>query len=89
MFNARAFETERSIFKVRLSGGFRIITAIIVVSQVIIVELLYNLFNVQPMFHYADSWAFNTSGATDWLMIVLLSSIVIWVREAALMLKKL
>ena len=89
MFNARAFETERSIFKVRLSGGFRIITAIIVVSQVIIVELLYNFFNVQPMFHYADSWAFNTSGATDWLMIVLFSSIVIWVREAALMLKKL
>lgn len=77
MFNARAFETGKSIFKVKMSSGFKIITCVIILGQILIVEVLHNFFNVEPMFlssTHPDAWK-------DWLIIVSGSSIVIWIRE--------
>ena len=87
MFNARSFETGKSYFALKQSSGFRTIVAVIVLGQIIIVELLYNFFNVEPMFHTAD-WQFNLNGCVDWLIIVVVSSLVLWVREAACLFTK-
>ena len=81
MFNARSFETGKSYFGLKQSSGFKTIVGVIVIGQIIIVELLYNFFNVEPMFHTTD-WSFNASGCIDWLIIVGISSLVLWVREA-------
>ena len=80
MFNARAFETGEHFFKLKQSKGFKFIVGVIIIGQIIIVELLYNFFNVQPMFHTVD-WGFNLSGTIDWILIVVLSSSVLWIRE--------
>lgn len=80
MFNARSFETNSSIFRLKQSSGFKVIVGVIVIGQIIIVELLYNFFNVKPMFHTVD-WQLNLSGCYDWIIIVILSSLVLWVRE--------
>ena len=85
MFNARSFETGKSYFKLKQSSGFKTIIAVIVLGQIIIVEFLYNFFNVEPMFHTAD-WQFNQNGCIDWLIIVGMSSLVLWMREAWLIL---
>lgn len=87
MFNARSFETDKSYFKLKQSSGFKTIVGVIVIGQIIIVELLYNFFNVQPMFHTVD-WHFNLSGCIDWLIIVGASSLVLWVREAWIFITK-
>lgn len=81
MFNTRSYEANNSYFKLSQSSGFKTIVGVIVIGQIIIVELLYNFFNVQPMFHTVD-WHFNLSGCIDWLIIVGASSLVLWVREA-------
>lgn len=80
MFNARSFSTNNSYFKLQQSSGFKTIVGVIVLGQIIIVELLYNFFNVEPMFHTTD-WSFNLSGTIDWLIIVGVSSFVLWIRE--------
>lgn len=80
MFNARSFETDKSYFKLKQSSGFRTIVNVIVLGQIVIVELLYNFFNVEPMFHTTD-WRLNINGCMDWLIIVGLSSLVLWIRE--------
>ena len=80
MFNARSYSTNSSFFKIKHSSGFWTIVGIIVVGQIIIVELLYNFFNVAPMFHTTD-WQLNISGCIDWLVIVGVSSLVLWIRE--------
>lgn len=77
MFNARTFETNRSIFQLKESSGFKIIIGIIIIGQIFIVEALYNFFNVEPMFHNA----LHPRAWLDWLLIVGLSSSVIWIRE--------
>lgn len=69
MFNARSFETGKSIFKSKLSTGFLTIVAVIVFGQVLIVEGLYDFFNVVPI------------ELEDWVIIVAGSSIVLWIRE--------
>lgn len=77
MFNARTFETGKSVFSVPFSVGFKIIAFVIFFGQIVIVELLHNFFNVEPMFlnpHHVNGWI-------DWLVIVVLSSVVVWVRE--------
>ena len=77
MFNARTFETGKSIFQVKMSRGFKIITGVIFVGQILIVEVLYKFFNVEPMFHntnHPEAWK-------DWLIIVMFSSVVLWIRE--------
>ena len=80
MFNARSFETDKSYFSLKQSSGFKTIVGVIVLGQIIIVELLYNFFNVEPMFHTID-WQFNLNGCIDWLIIVVASSLVLWIRE--------
>lgn len=80
MFNARAFETGESIFKVHMSQGFWTIVGIIVIGQLFITEIAYEFFNVEPMLHTAE-WKFNPSGALDLLIIVSVSSLVLWARE--------
>ena len=80
MFNARSFGSNSSFFKLKQSTGFISIVGVIVIGQIVIVELLYEFFNVQPMFHTID-WQFNLSGCIDWLIIVGVSSLVLWVRE--------
>lgn len=77
MFNARAYETNESIFSVKMSTGFKIIVGVIILGQVLIVEGLYKFFNVEPMFFsstHPEAWK-------DWLIIVIGSSVVLWIRE--------
>lgn len=81
MFNARSFGSKSSYFKLNRSKEFNFIVGVIVVGQIVIVELLYNFFNVHPMFH-TTNWGFNLSGLIDWLLIVVISSSVLWVHEA-------
>lgn len=84
MFDARAFETGKSIFKVPTSNGFKIIVGVIILGQILIVEVLNKFFNVEPMF-------FNSSHPNawiDWLLIVVGSSIVVWIREIKLLFTK-
>lgn len=77
MFNARAFETGKSIFTVKMSTGFRVIVGVIIFGQILIVEVLHNFFNIEPMFFsitHSEAWK-------DWLIIFASSSIVLWIRE--------
>lgn len=77
MFNARTFETGRSIFHTPLSTGFKVIVTVIVIGQLVITELLPDFFNVQPMLLNSPS----PQGWLDLIVIVLGSSIVLWIRE--------
>lgn len=69
MFNARAFETGESIFHLSMSTGFKVIVGVIVAGQILIVEGLFDFFNVVPM------------KLEDWGIIIILSSVVLWIRE--------
>ena len=80
MFDARAFETSKSLFSLKMSQGFWTIVLIIVIGQLFISELVPNFFNVEPMLRTAD-WKWNPSGAEDLGIIILASSAVVWVRE--------
>ena len=87
MFNTRSYAAGSSYFRLKQSSGFRTIVGVIVVGQIVIVELLYNFFNVEPMLHTAD-WQINPTGITDWLIIVGVSSLVLWIRELWFMVKR-
>ncbi|MDE6370914.1 MAG: cation-translocating P-type ATPase, partial [Duncaniella sp.] len=87
MFNARSFETNESIFSLKMSQGFWTIVAIIVVGQLFITEIAYEFFNVEPMIHTLD-WKFNPSGTLDLIIIVVTSSLVLWIREIYHLLKR-
>ena len=80
MFDARVFETGESVFKVKMSSGFWTIVGIIVIGQLFITEIAYEFFNVEPMLHTLD-WHFNSTGVIDLLIIISVSSLVLWVRE--------
>ena len=69
MFNTRSFETGKSFFQLKMSKEFFTIVAIIFIGQVVIVEGLYDFFNCIPM------------KLMDWVIIVVLSSLVLWARE--------
>lgn len=70
MFNARAYKTDGSGLNLRGCRGFWTIVAIIVIGQFLIVEVMYDFFNIVPM-----RWQ-------DWLIIIIASSLVLWTREA-------
>ncbi len=91
MFNARSFYTGRSIFSLKLSTGFLTIVAIIVLGQLLIVEVGYDFFNVAPMFHVAEAsrLGIHPHGWMDFIIIVVLSSAVLWVREGWSLIKRL
>lgn len=69
MFNTRSFETGKSFFQLKICKEFFSIVAIIFIGQIMIVEALYDFFNCTPM------------KLVDWIIIVVLSSLVFWVRE--------
>lgn len=69
MFNCRGYMSGGSGLNLKGCTGFWWIASIIVIGQVLIVEILYDFFNVEPM-----KWQ-------DWVIIVSVSSLVMWVRE--------
>jgi len=68
MFNTRGFMSGSGL-NLKGCDGFWLIAAIIVIGQILIVEVLPDFFNVVPM-----KWQ-------DWVIIVVLSSLVLWIRE--------
>ena len=71
LFNARAFETGRSALHFKGCNGLLTIVAIILVGQIAMVELpgLQQFFNVEGL------------KLIDWIIIIIGSSFVLWVRE--------
>ncbi len=69
MFDARGYKTGRSGLSLRHCKGFETISLVILIGQVLIVEVLYRFFDVVPM------------KLNDWIIIILISSLVLWVRE--------
>lgn len=71
LFNARAFETGKSALHFKGCKGLLSIVAIILIGQVAMVEipLLQDFFNVCGL------------KLEDWIIIILGSSLVLWVRE--------
>jgi Ca2+-transporting ATPase len=70
MFNAKAFMTNHSAFRcLRQCRGFMFIAAVIFLGQILIVELGGQMFNVTPL------------NILDWLIIVIPTSLVLWVGE--------
>lgn len=78
LFNARAFATGRSALHFKGCRGLLIIVAIIFVGQIAMVETpgLQDFFNVTGL------------ALQDWIVIILGSSLVLWVRELANLLKR-
>lgn len=72
LFNARAFETGKSALHFKGCQGLLLIVAVIFIGQVAMVEipLLQDFFNVCGL------------KLEDWIVIILGSSLVLWVREA-------
>lgn len=71
LFNARAFETGRSALHFKGCGGLLTIVVIILIGQVAMVEIpgLQQFFNVCGL------------SLQDWIIIIIGSSFVLWVRE--------
>ncbi|MBO7496073.1 MAG: cation-translocating P-type ATPase [Salinivirgaceae bacterium] len=70
MFNAKAFMTGKSAFaEISKCKGFMFIAAVIFIGQIIIVEVGGKMFNVTHL------------NPNDWLVIILLSSCVLWFGE--------
>lgn len=71
LFNARAFETGRSALHFKGCRGLLTIATIILVGQIVMVELpgIQQFFNVVGL------------KFTDWVIIIIGSSLVLWVRE--------
>ncbi|MCR5219755.1 MAG: calcium-translocating P-type ATPase, PMCA-type [bacterium] len=69
MFNARVFESDRSLFDFRNCGGFIVIASIIIFGQIFIVYFGGQFFNVVPL------------KLGDWLLITAMTSLVMWAGE--------
>lgn len=71
LFNARAFKTGRSALHFKGCRGLITIVLIILIGQVLMVEMpgIQQFFNVVGL------------SLTDWIIIILGSSLVLWVRE--------
>lgn len=71
LFNARAFETGRSALHFKGCNGLLTIVAIILIGQIAMVEVpgLQQFFNVEGL------------KLIDWIIIIVGSSFVLWVRE--------
>ena len=77
LFNARAFATGKSAFHFKNCGWFLLITLLIVGGQILIVELGYEFFNVEPL------------KFLDWVIIIGCTSIVLWIGEFVRLIKKI
>ena len=69
LFNARAFSTGHSAFRLKGCKGFLGIAAIIFFGQIAIMNLLPDFFNVEPI------------GIMDWLIIIVGTSVVLIAGE--------
>lgn len=69
LFNARAFSTGHSAFRLKGCKGFLGIAAIIFFGQIAIMNLLPDFFNVEPI------------GIMDWLIIIVGTSVVLVAGE--------
>lgn len=69
MFNAKAYDTHRSVFHFAGCRGFVFIACFILIGQFLIVTYGGKMFNVVPL------------KGLDWLIIVLSTSLVLWVGE--------
>ena len=69
LFNARAFSTGHSAFRLKGCKGFLGIAAIIFFGQIVIMNLLPDFFNVEPI------------GIVDWLIIIVGTSVVLVAGE--------
>lgn len=79
LFCARAFETGKSALHFKGCKGLLIIATIILVGQIAMVEIpgLQNFFNVTGL------------KLEDWVIIIVGSSLVLWIREIWSLLKKI
>lgn len=77
MFNARAFATGHSAFHFKKCSGFVTIALLILLGQIIIVSIGGEMFSVMPL------------SIEDWLIIILSTSVVLWIGELIRILKKL
>lgn len=69
LFNARAFATGRSIFRLSESVGFELIACLILIGQILIVSVGGSFFNVVPL------------SVVNWLIIIGATSFVLWIGE--------
>jgi Ca2+-transporting ATPase len=76
MFNARAFETGRSALHFKGCGEFVFIVLVIFIGQLLIVTFGKEFFNVVPL------------SISDWVTIILSTSVVLWIGEIARAIKK-
>lgn len=77
MFNAKAFMTGKSAFhSLNQCGGFLTISTVIIGGQWLIVTLGGEMFNVVPL------------SVIDWAIIIISTSIVLWVGEVIRFIKK-
>ncbi len=76
LFNARAFRSGHSAFRLKGCGEFLFIAMLIFVGQIAIVEFGGAFFNVTPL------------QLADWLWIIGGTSLVLWLGEAARLFKR-
>lgn len=76
LFNVRAFATGRSAFHLKGCDSFLLISAIIFFGQILIVTFGGQFMGVVPI------------RLTDWLIIIVSTSVVLWIGEAIRMLEK-
>ena len=76
MFNARAFRSGNYAVNSSYGKGFSLIVAMIFVGQVLIVEVGGRFFNVVAL------------SLTDWLIIILGTSAVMWIGELGRLFRK-
>ena len=76
MFNARAFESHGSAFNLKGCSEFDFIALVILVGQILIVTFGGEMFNVTPL------------KIVDWVRIIAVTSLVLWVGELFRLFKK-
>jgi Ca2+-transporting ATPase len=77
MFNARAYMTHRSAFHLKGCGEFALIALFIFAGQILIIQFGGQFFNVIPLTF------------TDWLTIIVGTSVVLWAGELSRLLSRL
>ena len=76
MFNARAFESHGSAFNLKGCSEFDFIALVILIGQSLIVTFGGEMFNVTPL------------KVVDWVIIIVVTSLVLWVGELFRLFKK-
>lgn len=78
LFNAKTFGTDESAFRgLTKSYGLEAIAAVILIGQFLIVQYGGSVFRTEPL------------SATEWIEIVALTSLVLWIGEAVRLVRRL